>query len=272
MKTEIYTNKKGNYVYRWTNQVTPDREENWEIELLRYTDPQRKNLAESAATYLNKEDTDNVNRPINIMKKRHTLTIYRQETATFKFRNVPKQVYDHLVTYTLATRIAGGNRAIVAQDFVTPIDKTKDKENVVKHLQEALDKYHELAEKESPQVARCIMGANFTMAPFIFTFNFQNLIKDVFPQRLWVPGAQGLTYQVVKGMYELLKTQDKELWEEVYELYGTHRAEFDKAQSTLRKKQITVQDFVLLLKEEDHGKQLEEVIRKKFGELKSMWG
>lgn len=251
----IKKNEHGNLVYD---------NGRFQIELYRYSDPGRLNLADSAAIYLGKSDTDNIRRPLNILKLGHALEIFRGETATFKFYDVAKQVYDHLITYkTMNMRVAGGNRALVSTSCTLPMDKIKNKELVAEKIKESMYAYHDLIDAgESPQVARAAMPVNANMNTFKLQFNFQTLIQALFPQRIFEVGAQGLTVEVVKGMFALCHAVDPELWETVYELYGPHTKEWKDVQKKLRKKKTT---FAELLFEVGGGKEYQQELIDRYG-------
>lgn len=261
------------------NWAVKNEETGWTIELVRYSDPDRLNLADSAAVYMNKSDKDNVKRPLQILKRRDTLTIFRGEHAAFKYYDVPKQVYDHLVTYqTLQMRAAGGNRANVSDGYTMPADKMKNPELVEQMLIEAMEKYHKLAEVETPQVARSIQPVNSNMPIFKLQWNFQTLIEALAPQRIWTKGAQSLTRMCVNDMFSLLFQMDAELWTLVEEYFGAHRHEWDKVQTKLRTKYVTVGELVGMLEEYMQKNEsgdldsVEEVMRRLFGQSKSVWG
>ncbi len=55
---------------------------------------------------------------------------------------------------------------------------------------------------------------------YVFEFNLGTLIEAIFPQRIWTPGAQLDTKQVVQRMYELVHEQDPEMWDLIYDYYG----------------------------------------------------
>lgn len=245
----------------------------WTIELTRYTDPDRLNLADTAATYLCKSDTDNIRRPLSIIRKRDTLAIFRGEFAEFKYHKVPKQVYDHLVTYqTLNMRVAGGNRANISEGYTVPVDKTKDHTRVEYELATAMENYKRLAEEETPQVARAIQPVNAHMPLFKLQWNFQTIIQSLLPQRIWTKGAQGLTRMCVEDMFTLLKAQDSELWMTAEEYYGSHRHEWDKVQTKLRTKEVSVGELIGMLEEWDETANADYALRQLFGQSKSMWG
>lgn len=235
----------------------------FEVKLVRYSDPERKYLAHAAAIYLGKKDIDNVNRPLNIMKKGDTLAIFRGESARFEFKTT-KIVYDHLITYTTQNmRACGGLRANEATVFVPPAE---DDDPVYKELGEKhLEAYRKLVHGIDPETLDPIkkkrLQAARSIAPmsvqlhYIFEFNFATLIEAIFPQRIWTPGAQLDTKLVVQKMFELVRERDPELWDLVYELYGPEAQAWKKARAKLKK----------------DDPELYKQIMDKYGTIKSMW-
>jgi hypothetical protein len=263
----ITTNDRGNLVYTGNT---------FQIELFRYTDPDRLNLADSAAVYLGKSDTENVKRPLSIIRQGHALAIFRGESATFKFYDVSKEVYDHLVTYqTMQMRAAGGHRANVVDGFTMPSDRMKNPELVRQKIASSMQNYQDLLDAgETPQVARAAMGVNGHMNGFKLQFNFQTLIESLFVQRIWELGAQGNTVKVVRGMFELCHAVDPELWDTAVEYYGPHTKEWKDVQKKLRKSELTTHQFVKMLQEvslDISQRPLEEILRETFGQQKTMW-
>lgn len=251
------------------------------ITLARYSDPERLNLARNAAIYLGKKDRDNIKRPLNIIREGHVLEIFRGEHAEFIFEDVTKEVYDHLVTYTTRDmRAAGGNRALVSNDYAMPSDRMKDAERVRKNIETSMSAYKDnLQAGETRQVARSAMPPSAKMNPFVYQFNFVTLGESLFKQRLWEKGAQGNTVKVVEGMFELCRTVDCELWETFYEYKGTPALQWGEVGKRLKKERLTVGQLV----NELHGRLLDyesgqdaselvtEYLIKRFGEQKSMW-
>lgn len=246
----------------------------FKIIMTRYTDPHRLNLARNAAIYLGKSDRDNIKRPLNIVKKGHVPEIFRGEFAEFEFIDVSKEVYDHLVTYTTRNmRVAGGNRALVSDDFTMPSDKMKNRELVEECIASSMSNYKTLLDAgETRQVARSAMPVNAKMNNFVFQFNFLTLGQAVFPQRIWEKGAQGNTVKVVKGMYELCYNIDPELWQTFYEVFGTPASEWKEVRRKLSKNKVTIRDFLDSVGQVDDGdKLLVEFLLEKYGEIKTMW-
>lgn len=229
------------------------------IDLIRYSDRFRLNLARNAAIYLGRDDENNIRRPLSILRAGHTLEIFRGEYAEFVFEGVTKEVYDHLTTYTTRNmRVANGNRASVSTGFSTPSDKTNDDSNVFKTVCEAMDRYHDLARLESPQVARSAMPCGAHMNKFVIQFNFATLMQAVFPQRLWSHGAQGNTTKVVAQMFALVKLVDEELWTTAEQCFGSGMIAWQAAYRRLCKT--------------EQGRALIDDIIAAHSKQKNMWG
>lgn len=232
------------------------------VKLLRYTDPDRLHLARAAAIYLGKADEDNVRRPISIMRKRHALAIFRGESARFEFET-SKVVYDHLITYTTADmRACAGLRANRAYEFVPPAED--DDPIYAQIAAQAFDAYNKLVDGIDPktndpqkkkrlQAARSILPIGVKIR-YQFQFNFLTLIH-MFQQRIWAPGAQMDTYEVVMKMYELLYEQDPELWAAVYEEFGPEELQWIQARAKVKK----------------DDPELFAQIMHKYGRIHSMW-
>lgn len=230
-----------------------------EIELVRYSDRGRVNLARNAAIYLGKDDRDNIRRPLNILRMGHTLEIFRGEYAEFSYKNVSKEVYDHLTTYTTRNmRVTCGNRASVSDGFSTPSDKMNDNYNVFFTVSEAMRAYQDLARTETPQVARSAMPCGAHMSEFVIQFNFATLIQAVFPQRLWSKGAQSNTMRAVQSMYTLVSVADPELWRTAAECYGTRAMQWQSVYRTLQKT--------------DAGKAIVDDMIAQYSKSSSIWG
>jgi hypothetical protein len=247
------------------------------IRMTRYSDPERKNLARNAARYLGKKDTENLRRPLSIIRQGHVPEIYRGEYAEFEFIDVSKEVYDHLATYTTRKmRVAGGNRALTSDDFTMPSDRMKNPAHVEASIEASMNNYKRLLNSgETPQVARAAMPVNAKMNIFVYSFNFLTLGTAFFKQRIWEKGAQGNTVEVVKGMYELVHSVDPELWDTFYEWFGEPAAEWTEVRRKFKKSNMTVDELVEKLISSPHihspNESAEEALRKLFGEQKTMW-
>lgn len=246
------------------------------IKLTRYSDPDRTNLARNAAIYLGKPDRDNIRRPLSIIKQGHVPEIFRGEMAEFEFIDVSKEVYDHLVTYTTRNmRAAGGNRALTSNDYVVPSDKVKDPLAVTLAINASMEEYRGLLDMgETPQVARSAMPVAAKMNPFTYQFNFLTMMESLFNQRIFQKGAQGNTVKVVRGMWELVKEQDKELWGTAYEYFGLPAVEWRTVGQKLKK--ITAYDLIVALggipiDGSPNQPKAFDKLREMFGEEKSMW-
>lgn len=243
------------------------------IKVNRYSDPERLNLARNAAVYLGKKDRNNIRRPLSIIRQGHVPAIFRGEMVEFEFIDVSKEVYDHLCTYSTANmRAAGGNRALVSNDFTLPSDKVRNGLMVEHFVSKSMDSYKELLKLgETPQVARAAMPVNAKMNNFIFQFNFLTLGESIFKQRIWEKGAQGNTVKVVRGMFELCSAIDKDLWDTFYEYKGTPALEWEEVRKVLKKDKLTVGQLSELLGQVDSDMNIVEFLTTKYGELKTMW-
>lgn len=232
------------------------------IKLLRYSDPDRLSLAHAAAVYLGKEDTDNIRRPLTIMKKRHALAIFRGESARFEFET-SKVVYDHLITYTTADmRACAGLRANRAYEFVPPAED--DDPIYAEVAAAAIETYNKLIDGIDPnteepqkkkrlQAARSILPMSMKIK-YEFQFNFLTLIH-IFQQRIWTPGAQQDTFEVVKKMWDLVHAKDPILWDTVYEMFGPEEVKWQHARTLLKKKEPELYAKILA----------------EYGNIKTMW-
>lgn len=229
----------------------------FKINMRRYSDPDRLNLAYHAAIYLGKSDIENVRRPLSIIKQGHVPEIFRGEFVEFEFVDVSKEVYDHIVTYTTRQmRIAGGNRALTSENFAMPSDRMKDPAKVYNAIESSFENYQGLIEAgETPQIARSAMPVNAKLNRFIYQFNFLTLMESLFKQRIWEKGAQGNTVEVVKGMFELCHSQDPELWDVAYDYFGTPMIEWKLVRDRLRR----------------DDEKLYKYLMQQFGTQKSMW-
>jgi hypothetical protein len=246
----------------------------FQIKLTRYSDPDRLNLARSAAVYLGKPDRDNIRRPLSIIRQGHVPEIFRGEHAEFEFIDVNIEVYWHLITYTTRNlRASGGNRALTSDGFTMPSDKMKNPDLVLEKIKGSFDNYRGLIELgETPQVARNAMPFGTKMNPFVYQFNFLSLMQSLFNQRIFQKGAQGNTVKVVRGMWELVYAQDPGLWEVAYEYFGLPAREWRNSGEKLKK--MTAFGLYEILKQQDpsiSGKSAFEVLRALFGEEKTMW-
>jgi thymidylate synthase ThyX len=268
----VYINEDGLLCYKG---------DTFTIVLNRYTDPDRLNLARNAAIYLGKKDRDNIKRPLNILRDGHVTAIFRGEHAEFEFIDVSKEAYDHIITYTTANmRAAGGNRALISNDFTMPSDKMKDEARVRGCIASSMANYENLLEhKETRQVARSAMPVAAKMNPFVYQFNFVTLGESMFKQRLWEKGAQSNTAKVVQGMFELCRAMDSELWDKFYEYKGTPAIEWEEVRKKLNKEKLTVHQLLnelhALATDPEVGQNPDESIVdylvRRSGGLKSMW-
>jgi hypothetical protein len=194
--------------------------------------------------------------------------------AEFEFIDVSKEVYDHIITYTTANmRAAGGNRALVSDDFVMPSDKMKNPERVRDNIIRSMQAYQDNLESgETPQVSRSAMPVAAKLNTFLYQFNFVTLGESIFKQRIWEKGAQGNTVKVIKAMFELCSFIDKDLWDTFYKYHGTPSIEWALTGDKLEK--LTMHQLVNLLQESSldiSQRPAVDVLRSIFGEQKTMW-
>jgi thymidylate synthase ThyX len=243
-----------------------------EVKLVRYSDPDRMNLARNAAIYLGKPDRWNRRRPLSIIKQGHVPEIFRGEYAEFEFIDVSKEVYDHLTTYTTRNmRVAGGNRALTSDDFEMPSDKVKYPAIVKDAIEKSMGQYKQLLEVgETPQVARSAMPVAAKMNPFVIQFNFLTLIQSVFHQRIFQKGAQGNTVKVVQAMWDAVHAVDPELWAVAFEYFGTPAVEWRATGQKL--KRTSVASLIRALEADASlNANAFNTLRRLYGEEKSMW-
>lgn len=263
-------------VYRNEDKDLYYQGDTFKIIMRRYSDPERLNLARNAAIYLGKKDRDNIRRPLNIIRDGHVTAIFRGEMVEFEFVDVSKEVYDHIITYSTANmRAAGGNRALVSNDYTMPSDRMKDPDRVRENIERSMENYRDnLQAGETKQVARTAMPTAAKLNSFVYQFNFVTLGESIFKQRVWEKGAQGNTVKVIEGMFELCRTVDCELWETFYEYKGTPAIEWEEVRKRLNKNKLTIKDIMYEVRtSEDDLEELtiKDYLIRKFGEQKSMW-
>lgn len=204
------------------------------VQLLRYSDPDRSSLARVCAVYLNKPDVDNTKRPLRMIKLGHT-SVFRGEHARFFFRT-SLVVRDHLVRYTTANVMAAaGLRANRGDGWVAPFDRLDLLKELGISESEIMEPYNIALEAGvKPQDARYLVPCGVEVE-YIMEFNFLTLMQAVFPQRLWDTGAQKETHEVVMSMWNLVYEQDPEFWNVVREEFGEEAIAWTKARSRVKK-------------------------------------
>lgn len=244
------------------------------VELVQYTDPGRKNLAEIAAIYLGKGDKDNLKRPLRLIRAKED-SFLKSQLARFRYRT-SLATYGHLVTYTQAKgiipldlRAARGFRASKAQDVYIPAD-AKNPDLVRQKIHEALKAYQDLLDAgEKPQVARYALPQG-AMIEFTMSWSFLLLAKHFFPDRLWLPGAAPETRLVAQKMWDLVFKEDPELWGTIWETYGPYRRREEKAMDWLDSSDISTHELAQKMLEEPDERAYTWLIES-HGKLTSMW-
>jgi len=216
---------------------------------LRSTDRGRLVSAFKAGLYLGKyQDLDNRSRFLKRMVvAEHSYEPIRGETVLFLFVGVGKPVYDHLITYSIGrvTRIAAGQRANLPWGYEVPVE-ARDRERYVREnvprlrqlLLEALDG----ASQEPMQAIRSAYPVGYVMPPFLLEFSEEALIKSVFRQRLFEPGAQGATAEIVQDMLDSVFALDREKWEVLVDYHGPHIPRWRRAMRRLRDEKLTAEE------------------------------
>lgn len=244
------------------------------VELVQYTDPGRTHLAEIAAIYLGKEDTDNLERPLRLIRKKED-SFLKSQIARFRYRT-SLVTYGHLVTYTQAKgiipldlRAAKGFRASQATDLYAPSD-AKNQNLVREKIQESLAAYQALLDAgEKPQVARYALPQG-AMIEYTMGWSFLLLGKHFFPDRLWIPGAAPETKLVAEKMWHLVSKQDPELWDTIWNTYGPYRRREEKVMDSLENSRITTHGLAHQMLSEPEKEAYSWLIESR-GKLKSMW-
>ncbi len=147
--------------------------------------------------------------------------------------------------------------------FIPPAE---DDDPVYRELGEAhLKAYRNLVhgidpQTEDPMQKKRLQAAR-TIAPmsvqlhYLLDFNLTSLIEAVFPQRIWSPGAQMDTRQVVEAMFKLVREQDEELWDTIYDYYGPEAHAWKRMRMKLKREQP----------------ELYENLMREYGAMRSMW-
>jgi hypothetical protein len=228
---------------------------------LRATDIERLSSAFKSAIYLGKYDNmDNTSRFLRKMVAAgHSYEPIRGESILFLFVGVGKPVYDHLTTYSVGrtTRIAGGQRANLPWGFEVPFE-TKDVEGAFDRNIPRIKEVARLAgmikedapeQKEMMQAARSELPVGYIMPPFVLEFSEEALIKNIFAQRIFEPGAQGATVEVVKSMWELVTLIDAEKWKTLYDHHGPHISAWERSMRAIRDKNLSLGGLLDLAQE-----------------------
>lgn len=216
---------------------------------LRSTDRGRLVSAFKAGLYLGKyHDLGNRTRFLKRMvAAEHSYEPIRGETVLFLFVGVGKPVYDHLVTYSVGrvTRIAAGQRANLPWGYEVPAE-ARDPERYVREnvprLRQLLLEVLEEKSGEPMQALRSAYPVGYVMPPFLLEFGEEALIKNVFRQRLFEPGAQGATAEVVRDMLDCVFALDREKWEVLFDYHGPHVQRWRRAMRRLRDEELTAEE------------------------------
>lgn len=220
---------------------------------VRSTDKNRLSSAFKSAVYLGKwDDMDNRDRFLNgMVKTGHSYEPIRGEHVAFLFVGVGRPVYDHLITYSVgrSARISAGQRANLPWGYETPLEsKTPEMFmsiglNQVREVVHMVRGENEATGKQQIQAARSLLPVGFIMPPFLYEFSEEALVH-IFQQRLWEPGAQGATKEVVADMLGCMKMIDQTKWDVLQDYHGPHLRQWNKVMRTLRDKRTSVGDLL----------------------------
>jgi len=216
---------------------------------VRSTDKNRLSSAFKSAVYLGKwDDMDNRERFLNgMVKTGHSYEPIRGEHVAFLFIGVSRNVYDHLITYSVgrSARISAGQRANLPWGYETPLEsKTPDMFmtmgiNQVREVVRMVKGENEETGKQQIQAARSLLPTGFIMPPFLYEFSEEALVH-IFQQRLWEPGAQGATKEIVNDMLNCVSILDQAKWEVIQDYHGPHIRQWNKVMRTLRDKPASI--------------------------------
>lgn len=220
---------------------------------LRVTDRNRLISAFKAAAYLGKyDDMANVDRFLKKMVQAgHSYEPIRGESVLFMYIGVGKPVYDHIITYSVGryTRIAGGQRANLPWGYEVA-SETRDKDRqmqrgvqAVREVVAVVKGLDEEADKEQMQAERSMLPVGFIMPPFLFEFSEESLVH-IFTQRLWEPGAQGATVDIVADMWRCCRHFDEEKWMKIYDHHGPHILAWKKAMRIIRDRDLSLGELL----------------------------
>jgi hypothetical protein len=257
---------------------------------IRPTDKDRLASAFKAAIYLGKfNDMDNRDRFFNMVKAGHSYEPIRGESVIFLFIGVGKPVYDHLVTYSVGRygRIAAGQRANLPWGYEVPVEARNTEaytQNAIQMIRDVITRVKGMDEniqKEQMQAARSMLPVGYIMPPFLYEFGEEALVH-IFQQRLWEPGAQGATKEIVNDMWECMLKIDRTKWEMLYDYHGPHIQQWLKVMRTLRDMPTSIGQALSMLEQrgiipvsDEHNlnhMNLYDILMTLFGNpRKSMW-
>lgn len=205
------------------------------VVVLRQTDVQRRFSSFKAALYHgNYHDMDNGERLLKeILPRHHSTESLRGESILFLFVGVSKTVYDALTTHCAGrqARICGGSRHTVPWGIEVPV-KAANAPAFAERNMTRVERANALFEKrrQGAQVAGELEEAYqelpvcYLMPPFLLEFSEEALVKNVFRQRLWEPGAQYRDYYpVVRDMWSCCMALDAEKFEALRRDLGSSR-------------------------------------------------
>lgn len=248
------------------------------VTLKQYTDPQRTELADIAAVYMQKKDNDNIKRPLRLIEMGHD-SFLKSQFARFHYKT-SLATYMHLATYTLQTgappfelRASQSLRASKPDDCMLPSD-AKDAPLVMEAILQNAETYQRLIEKgEKPQTARYAAPQGL-IVEYTISWSFLLLGKHFFVDRLWSPGAMPETKEIAQQMFDLVVDKDRDLWYAIYKSNGTPVLKEKQVMNRLEKSKLTIQEFIEQVNSSDPWAKnvtLYEALMSFYGEQTSSW-
>lgn len=206
------------------------------VEVIEYTDPERKVMAEICRIYQGMHDAD-PQRPIRLIMKEHDSFLEALNIQVKVISSIATR--DQALRNRLATAVAArGFRANVASQVLPPheIWDDPDKLNTFECLSErhieTIDEMIQLGFK--PQEARALLGLG-AVCEWTYRVNARLLVHSIFKDRLWVKGHQKEIGLFAQRLYEQLHKIDPELWEVLEWVYGPETLEWRRIGKELRK-------------------------------------
>ncbi len=224
--------------------------------VLRHTDQGRLFSAFKSSLYHSKyDDMNNTSRFLSqIVPKHHSYEPIRGENILFLFVGVGKPVYDSLIIFSTGrpTRIAGGLRHSLPWGIEVPIEVEDRNEYLLRNMQKVREVIN-LANSDTQKpeikkqlaIARSELPVSYIMPPFILEFSEEALVKNVFKQRLWEPGAdERTTLDVARDMWECCLALDEEKFSILFDYHGPHIEDWENTMRTLKNQNITIKDLL----------------------------
>lgn len=222
------------------------------VKLLGNSDPDNSIMKQLAAIYhgfwdevfgIKEADQRRINRIISRPKE---ASLIRGDVYYFLF--VTSVVTrGHWDTYaTRNVRAAAGQRANEISYVMLPEDA--DDEDA-RELAELLDYYADKIKRAGEDGKRLQVARYFApqsaVQVYIYAFNAQTLAEAIFPQRLWLPGAQWETKECARQMWEQVHSLKPEFWDTVYDRFGPDNEIYIQTMRKLRRENPELYESVM---------------------------